>query len=106
MTSQVAINALIQLALMLAVVVIYVALARRFRALWHPLSIVAAVAGVSIIVAVLGELVFRGGWAATPAILRRSAIGGLGWGVTIAAVVWAGRKALASWRRPRNAERL
>ena len=99
MTSQAAINALIQLALMLAVVAIYVALARRFRALWHPLSIVAAVLIVSVVVAVVGELIFRGGWAATPAMLRRSAIGGLGWGVIIAAVVWFGRRALASWRK-------
>ena len=99
MTSQAAINALVQLALMLTVVAIYVALARRFRALWHPLSIVAAVVAVSVVVAVLGELIFRGGWAATPAMLRRSAIGGLGWGVIIAAVVWAGRKTLASWRK-------
>lgn len=99
MTSQAAINALVQFALMLTVVAIYVALARRFRALWHPLSIVAAVLAVSVVVAVLGALIFGGGWAATPAMLRRSAIGGLGWGVVIAAVVWAGRKALASWRK-------
>ena len=99
MTSQPAIDALIQLALMLAVVAIYVALARRFRTLWHPLSIFTAVTAVSIVVAVLGELLFRGGWAATPAMLRRSAIGGLGWGVIIAAVVWTSRKALASWRK-------
>jgi hypothetical protein len=99
MTSQAPINALIQLALMLAVVVAYVALARRFRALWHPVSIVAAVLAVSVVVAVVGELIFRGGWAATPAMLRRSAIGGLGWGLVIAAVVWAGRKVLGSWRK-------
>ena len=102
MTSQVAINALIQLALMLAVVAIYVALARRFRALWHPLSIVAAVLAVSVVVAVLGALLFRGGGAATLAMLRRSAIGGLGWGVIVAAVVWTGRKALASWTKPNS----
>lgn len=99
MTSQAAFNALVQLALMLAVVAIYVASARRFRTLWHPLAIVAAVAAVSIVVAVLGELLFRGGWAAAPAMLRRSAIGGFAWGVIIAAVVWIGRRALASWRK-------
>jgi len=99
MTSLAAINAIFQLALMLAVVAIYVALARRFRTLWHPLSILAAVTAVSIVVAVLGELLFRGGWAATPAMLRRSAIGGLGWGVIVAAVVWTARKALALWRK-------
>lgn len=99
MTSQAAINAFVQLALMLGVVAVYVALARRFRALWHPLSIIAAVFAVSVVVAVLGELIFRGGWAAAPAMLRRSAIGGLGWGVIIAAVVWGSRKVLASWRK-------
>ena len=78
---------------MVAVVAAYLALARRFRLLWHPLSIVAAVGSVSVVVAVLGELLFRGGWAGVPAMLRRSAVGGFGWGLVIAFVVWAGRLA-------------
>lgn len=57
MTSQAAIIALVELALMLAVVAAYVVSARRFRVLWHPLSIAAAVFTVSVIVAVLGELI-------------------------------------------------
>jgi hypothetical protein len=88
MTSQVAFNALVGLALMLAVITVYVILARRFRTLWHPLSIIAAVTIVGVVVSVTGEL-GRGGWAGVPDMLRRSAIGGLGWGVVIAVVVWA-----------------
>lgn len=99
MTSQAAIIALVELALMLAVVAAYVVLARRFRVLWHPLSIAAAVFTVSVIVAVLGELIFHGGWAGVPAMLRRSASGGFGWGVIIAAVVWAGRRVFASTKQ-------
>ena len=71
MTSQAAINALVQLALMLAVAATYVVLARRFRVLWHPLSIVAAVVFVGVVVSVLGELLFRGGWPGVPAMARR-----------------------------------
>ena len=93
MTDQAAVGALAGLALMLAVVAAYVVLARRYRLLWHPLAIVAAVGIVGIVVSVLGEL-FRGGWAGVPAMLRRSAIGGFGWGLIIAAVVWVGRRAL------------
>jgi len=84
---------------MLAVVAIYLVLARRFRLLWHPLSIVAAVWTVSVIVSVLGQLLFRGGWAGVPAILRRSAIGGLGWGLIVALVVGASRRALTWWTK-------
>ena len=93
MTYQAAVGALGGLALMLAVVAAYVVLARRYRLLWHPLAIVAAVGIVGIVVSVLGEL-FRGGWAGVPEMLRRSAIGGFGWGLIIAAVVWIGRRAL------------
>jgi hypothetical protein len=91
-TAHAALSAAFGLALMLLVAGAYVALARRFRILWHPVSIVTAVASVSIVVAVLGELLFRGGVAQIPAMLRRSAIGGVGWGVVIAAGVWIGRR--------------
>ena len=92
MTYQSVVSGLIQLVLMLAVVAAYVTLARRHRLLWHPLAIVVAVGIVSIVVAVVGELVFRGGWAAVPAMARRSAVGGFGWGAIIAGVVWIGRR--------------
>jgi hypothetical protein len=95
MISQGVVGALFGLALMLAVVAAYVVLARHSRLLWHPLSIVVAVATVSVAVAVLGELIFRGGWRGVPTMLRRSAIGGFGWGLVIAAVVSIGRRALA-----------
>ena len=101
MTSQAALTAFVELALMLAVVAAYVVMARRFRLLWHPLSVVAAVGIVSVVVSVLGELLFNRGWAGVPAMLRRSAIGGFGWGVIIAAGVWAGRRVFASWRKRR-----
>jgi hypothetical protein len=96
MTSRAALTAFVELALMLAVVAAYVVMARRFRLLWHPLSIVAAVGIVSVVVSVLGELLFNSGWAGVPAMLRRSAIGGFGWGVIIAAGVWIGRRVFAS----------
>ena len=99
MTSQAAVAAFVGLALMLAVVAAYIVLARRFRVLWHPLSIIAAVLAVSVVVSVLGELIFRGGWPAVPAMVRRSAIGGLGWGVIIAVAAWIGRRALAAWTK-------
>ena len=102
MTSQAALTAFVELALMLAVVAAYVVMARRFRLLWHPLSIVAAVGIVSVVVSVLGELLFNRGWAAVPAMSRRSAIGGFGWGVIIAAGVWASRRALAWWTKRRS----
>jgi len=99
MTYQAAVGALAGFALMLAAVAAYVALARRVRHLWHPVSIVIAVFAVSVIVAVLGELLFRGGWSGVPDMARRSAIGGFGWGLIIAAGVWIGRRALASWKK-------
>jgi hypothetical protein len=99
MTSRAALTAFVELALMLAVVAAYVVMARRFRLLWHPLSIVAAVGIVSVVISVLGELLFDRGWAGVPAMLRRSAIGGLGWGVIIAVGVWAGRRVFASWMK-------
>ena len=99
MTSQAVFNAFVPLALMLSVVVSYLVLARRFRILWHPLFIAAAVGTVSVVVAVLGELLFRAGRAGVPAMLRRSAIGGFGWGLIIAVVVWAGRRAVTWWMK-------
>jgi hypothetical protein len=90
-TYRAAVTALIEFALMLAVVVAYVGLARRRRLLWHPLSILLAVGIVSIVVAALGEL-FGRGWSGVPAMVQRSAIGGFGWGAIIAAVVWIGRR--------------
>ena len=102
MTSQAALTAFVELALMLAVVASYVVMARRFRILWHPLSIVAAVGIVSVVTSVLGELLFNRGWAAVPAMLRRSAIGGFGWGVIVAAGAWAGRRVFAAWMKRRE----
>ena len=96
MTFQAALTAFVELALMLAVVAAYVVMARRFRLLWHPLSLVAAVGIVGIVTSLLGELLFKSG-AGLPAMLRRSAIGSFGWGVIIAAGVWAGRRVFASW---------
>lgn len=66
------------------------------RALWHPLSIVVAVLAIGAGVSLAGEVLFRGGAAAVPAMLRRSAIGSLGWGVVIAAVDWVGRRLLVA----------
>ena len=99
MTFHAALTALVELALMLAVVAAYVVTARSVRLLWHPLSIVAAVGIVSVVISVLGALMFNGGWAGVPAMLRRSAIGGFAWGVIIAAGVWAGRRVFASWMK-------
>lgn len=98
MTLQVGINALVGLTLMLAVAAAYVVLGRRFRFLWHPLVIVAAVTAVSVVVAVAGELFFHDGVAGVPRMFRRSAIGGFGWGVLVAIVVWAGRRILGRRR--------
>jgi hypothetical protein len=47
---------------------------------------------------VLGELLFRSGSPGVPAMLRRSAIGGFGWGAVIAAGVWVCRRALGWWK--------
>ena len=99
MTSHAAVAALAGLATMLAVAAAYVVLARRFSLLWHPLSIVAAVTTVGVVVSVLGELLFRGGWAGVPAMLGRSAIGGFGWGLIIAIAVSIGRRVFASWMK-------
>jgi hypothetical protein len=104
MTLQAALSALVGLALMLAVAAVYVALARRFRFLWHPLSIVVAVGTVGVIVTVLGELLWGGGWERVPAMLRRSAIGGFGWGLVIAPVVWVSRRAFGWWTARRAAD--
>ena len=99
MTSQALLNAAISLALMLTVVGAYVWLARRFRRLWHPLSILLAVTFVSVVVTVLGEVLLQSNGAGAIAALRRSLVGGLGWGVVIAIAVWAARR-LFAWRRP------
>lgn len=93
-TAQAALNAFVELALMLAVIGVYVLLARRFRILWNPLAIVLAVGVVGVIVSVLGEWLFRGGASDVPAMLRRSAIGSVGWGIVIAAAVWVARRIL------------
>ena len=91
MTSPAALNAIVELTVMLAVVAAYLLLARRFRVLWHPLSIILAVGTVGVIVSVLGELSFRG-TAGVPAMAQRAAIGSFGWGVLIAIAVWIGRR--------------
>lgn len=100
MTLQAGINAFVGLTLMLGVTAAYVVLARRFRLLWHPLVIVAAVTVVSVVVAASGELLFDSGGAGVGQMFRRSAVGGFGWGVIAAVVVWAGRRILV-WRAKR-----
>jgi hypothetical protein len=95
MTPHAALGAIVQLALMLAVIGAYWLLARRFRILWHPLAIVAAVGIVGLTVAVLGQLLSRSGSDGVPAVLRRSAIGSFGWGLVIAAGVWIWRRVYA-----------
>ncbi len=92
MTLHAALAAFVGLLVMFAVVAAYVVLARRFRILWHPLSIIVAVGIVGVVVSVLGEL-FRDGAAGVPAMVRRSAIGSFGWGAIIAVAVWIGRRA-------------
>ena len=99
MTAQATVNALLELALMLAVIGAYVLLARRFRSLWHPLAIVLAVGVVGVVVSVLGEWRFGSGASGVPAMLRRSAIGSFGWGVIIAGVVWLVRRVLLRSRQ-------
>jgi hypothetical protein len=93
-TAHAAAAAVLELVLMLVVAAAYAVAARRFRVLWHPLSIVVAVGTVGVVVSVLGEVSFGGGTAGVPAMLRRSAIGGFGWGVAIAVVAWIGRRIL------------
>lgn len=97
MTPGALIGAMAGLALMLAVIAAYVLLARRFRFLWHPLSIFLAVGTVGVAVSVLGVLLFGDGPAAVPAMARRSAIGGFGWGLIIAPAVWTVRRGYAWW---------
>ena len=97
MTGQMVVNAIIGLAMMGVVTGAYVALARRRRYLWHPASILVAVVVVSVVVSVIGVVLFGSGWAAVPAMLRRSAIGGFGWGMIIAGVVWATRLGYGAW---------
>ena len=99
MTSQAAVGAIVQLALMLAIVAAYVTLARRHRLLWHPLSIVVAVGTVGVLFSLLTTLIFGGGVTAVPAMARRSAIGAFGWGVIIAVFVWICRRAYAWWMK-------
>jgi len=94
-----AVAALLELAVMLAVVAAYIALARRDRRLWHPLAIIFAGGIIGIAVSVLGEL-FRDGWSGVPFMLRRSAIGAFGWGVIIAGVVWVGRRLFVTRPKP------
>ena len=99
MTSDALIGAIGGLALMLAVIAAYVVLARRFRFLWHPLSVFLAVGTVGVVVSVLGVLVSGDGPAAVPAMVRRSATGGFGWGLIIAPVVWAFRRVYGWWTK-------
>ena len=89
--------AALQLAVMLAVAGGYFAASRRHRILQHPLSIVLFVTCVGVVVSVAGA-VYRFGWAAVPAMALRSAIGGAGWGVIIAAAAWGVRRVVAKTR--------
>ena len=91
MTSQAALNALVELLVMLAVIVAYLLLARRFRMLAHPLAIFLAVGTVGVVVSVAVEAWLRGA-SGVPAMARRSAIGSFSWGVLIAALIWIGRR--------------
>jgi len=89
--------ALVGGSLLLLVVTAYLLASRRFRILLHPLTIVLAVAVVGVLVSVLGELIFRGGWREVPGIARRSAIGSTLWGLLIAGITWGVRRGLARW---------
>lgn len=80
-------TALVQLALMLAVAGGYFWASRRYRILEHPISIVTFVTIVGVTVSVAGAL-YRFGWEAVPDMVRRSAVGSVGWAVIIAAVTW------------------
>jgi hypothetical protein len=98
-TAQAAVSAVAQLTLMLAIATAYVMLARRFRLLWHPVSVVVAVGTVAVLYAVLTAVMFGGGFSAAPSMASRSAIGGFGWGVVIAAMVWIARRGYAWWTK-------
>jgi hypothetical protein len=100
MSPDVLVGAIVQLAVMLAVAGGYFAASCRYRILQHPISIVLFVTMVSVTVAVAGA-VYRFGWEAVPAMVLRSAIGGFGWGVIIAAAAWAGRRVLIRSARDR-----
>lgn len=102
MTQHVLLNALLGLAMLAAVAGSYYALARRRPYLWHPLSIVAAVTAVSIAVALAGDVLFGAGWAGAVRMLRRSAIGGIGWGLVIALAVSITRRGYGRWRARRT----
>jgi hypothetical protein len=92
--------ALRQAALLVAVVVAYLFLCRRFRVLTHPLSIALAVTVVGIAVSVLN--VIRGGaWADVTPMAARSAIGSAMWGLLIGGVYWVGRVVFLRLRRSR-----
>jgi len=91
MSTAALVNAVVSLALMLAVIAAYLLLARRFRVLWQPLAIVLAVGVVGVTVSVVGEVLFRG-TSGVPGMLQRSAIGSFGWGVVIALAVWIARR--------------
>ena len=77
---------------MLAIAAAYVVLARRFRVLWHPLAIVAAVGSVGVLVSVIADVLFRSDGIGVTAMARRSAIGSFGWAVVIALGVWIARR--------------
>jgi hypothetical protein len=96
-TAQAAFNAIVGLVMMGAVVAGYGLLARRYRALWHPVSILVTVVTVSVVVSVVGEALWGSGWTGVPAMTRRSAIGGFGWGLVIAGMAWVGRRGYDLW---------
>ena len=98
-TAQAAVGAIAQLMLMLGVVAAYVMLARRFRLLWHPISVLVAVGTVGVLYSALTTVLFGGGISAAPSMARRSVIGGFGWGVVVATMVWIGRRGYAWWTK-------
>ena len=89
-------NASIQFALMLAVLVAYCVAACRYRRLRHPLAIALAVIIVGVTVSLLNEW-FRRGWSGVPDIARRSLIGSAWWGALIGVAAWF----VCRFRRPR-----
>jgi hypothetical protein len=92
MTREAMVNAIIGLALMGGVAAAYGLVAHRYRYLWHPVAILVAVITVSVVVSVTGETLWGSGWTGVPTMLRRSAIGGFGWGLIIASAVWIVRR--------------